>query len=91
MYGPSFIRISCRQEVEAAIGKMKFSWSLRCGANMLKAAGEDGTKWMTEGPSQRIGVEFGWLLFTRGREMHWNVAYRGMQLVEHAMKILRVI
>ena len=51
-------------------------------ADMLKAAArmEQGgwlsyaMQWLGMVKSQRIGVGVGWWMFTRGREMHWNVA-----------------
>ena len=65
------VRKISEEEVEAAIGKMKLG---KAGgpsgvvADMLKAAGDEGTRWMTElcnavikeGKIQRIGVGVGW-------------------------------
>ena len=92
------------EEVEAAIGKMKLgkaSGPSGVVADMLKAAGEDGTRWMTE--LRNAVVRDGKIPEDWSRSWLVNVykgkgdalecgSYRGIKLVEHAMKILeRVI
>ena len=91
-------------EVEAAIGKMKLG---KAGgpsgvvADMSKAAGDDGTRWMTE--LYNAVVREGKIPKNWSRSWLVNVykgkgdalacgLYRGIKLVEHAMKVLeRVI
>ena len=92
------------EEVEAAIGKMKLG---KAGgpsgvvADMLKAAGDDGTRWMTE--LCNAVVRDGKIPKDWSRSWLVNVhkgkgdalacgSYRGIKMVEHAMKVLeRVI
>ena len=92
------------EEVEAAISKMKLG---KAGgpsgvvADMLKAAGDEGTRWMTE--LCNAVVRDGKIPKDWSRSWLVNVykgkgdalacgSYRGIKLVEHAMKVLeRVI
>ena len=91
-------------EVEAAIGKMKLGKAAGPSgvvADMLKAAGDDGTRWMTE--LCNAVVREGKIPKDWSRSWLVNVykgkgdalacgSYRGIKLVEHAMKVLeRVI
>ena len=91
-------------EVEAAIGKMKLGKAAGPSgvvADMLKAAGDDGTRWMTE--LSNAVVRDGKIPKDWSRSWLVNVykgkgdalacgSYRGIKLVEHAMKVLeRVI
>ena len=91
-------------EVEAAIGKMKLGKAAGPSgvvADMLKAAGDDGTRWMTE--LCNAAVRDGKIPKDWSRSWLVNVykgkgdalacsSYRGIKLVEHAMKVLeRVI
>ena len=92
------------EEVEAAIGKMKLGKAAGPSsvvADMLKAAGEDGTRWMTELCNAvvrdgKIPEDWSrsWLVNVykgKGDALECG-SYRGIKLVEHAMKILeRVI
>ena len=92
------------EEVEAAIGKMKLG---KAGgpsgvvADMLKAAGDEGTRWMTELCNAvikegKIPTDWSrsWLVNVykgKGDALECG-SYRGIKLVEHAMKVLeRVI
>ena len=91
-------------EVEAAIGKMKLGKAAGPSgvvADMLKAAGDDGMRWMTE--LCNAVVRDGKIPKDWSRSWLVNVykgkgdalacgSYRGIKLVEHAMKVLeRVI
>ena len=92
------------EEVEAAIGKMKLGKAAGPSgvvADMLKAAGKDGTRWMTELCNAvvrdgKIPKDWSrsWLVNVykgKGDALECG-SYRGIKLVEHAMKILeRVI
>ena len=92
------------EEVEAAIGKMKLG---KAGgpsgvvADMLKAAGDEGTRWMTElcntvvrdGKIPKDWIR-SWLVNVykgKGDALACG-SYRGMKLVEHAIRVrVRVI
>ena len=92
------------EEVEAAIGEMKLGKAagpFGVVADMLKAAGEYGTRWMTELCNAvvrdgKIPEDWSrsWLVNVykgKGDALECG-SYRGIKLVEHAMKILeRVI
>ena len=92
------------KEVEAAIGKMKLgkAWGPSgVVADMLKAAGDEGTRWMTE--LCNAVVRNGEIPKDWSRSWLVNIykgkgdalacgSYRGIKLIEHAMKVLeRVI
>ena len=98
------VRPVCGEEVGAAIGKMKLG---KAGgpsgvvADMLKAAGDEGTRWMTElcnavVRDDKIPKDWSrsWLVNVykgKGDALECG-SYRGIKLVEHAMKVLeRVI
>ena len=92
------------EEVEAAIGKMKLGKAAGPSgvvADMLKAAGDDGMRWMTELCNAvvrdgKIPKDWSrsWLVNVykgKGDALECG-SYRGIKLVEHAMKVLeRVI
>ena len=91
-------------EVDAAIGKLKLGKAVGPSgvvADMWKAAGDDGTRWMTELCNAvvrdgRIPKDWSrsWLVNVykgKGDALACG-SYRGIKLVEHAMKVLeRVI
>ena len=96
--------ISHKEEVGAAIGKMNLGEAggpSGVVADMLKAAGDEGTRWMTE--LCNAVVRDGKIPKDWSRSWLVNVykgkgdtlacgSYRGIKLVEHAMKVLeRVI